>query len=175
MNGRFNDEAPAFQIFRGESGRPCDLIRDDAVVSGETTVPETAGLEEALSLDQGSDLKVLFDMPGLSLVRVWFKSGYPLPRHTHDVDCLYYITGGSLRMGQEVLRAGDGFFVGADVPYAYIPGEEGVELLEIRPSNSFDIQVKGDRTALAERFARTVASCQSKWSGEISPPLAGER
>ena len=27
---------------------------------------------------------------------IWFKSGYVLPPHSHDGDCLYYILAGSL-------------------------------------------------------------------------------
>jgi hypothetical protein len=28
---------------------------------------------------------------GMSLTTAWFKSGYSLPLHTHNADCLYYI------------------------------------------------------------------------------------
>jgi quercetin dioxygenase-like cupin family protein len=170
MNGRFGDEAGErkFRIFRAEDGRPCDLMTDATERAGEAPVAESR--MDAPGLDFGSDLQVLFDMPGLSLVRVWFKSGYPLPRHTHDADCLYYITGGSLRMGHEVLRAGDGFFIPADVPYTYTVGEEGVELLEIRPSNAFDIKVKGNMAALQEKFMQTVVSRQQDWAQETEAP-----
>src|SRR5690606_20778947 len=70
----------------------------------------------------GSLTKVLFAMPGFSLVYAWFKSGYPLPLHSHNADCLYYIISGSIRLGTEDLGKGDGFFVGCDVPCAYTPG-----------------------------------------------------
>ena len=78
---------------------------------------------------------------GFSLVTVEFGPGYVLPRHSHSSDCLYYIVAGELRMGRRVLRAGDGFFLPADQPYAYTAGQEGVKLLEFRHRTSFDIQV----------------------------------
>ena len=89
----------------------------------------------------GTTVKLLFSMPGMSLTHAWFKSGFPLPRHSHDTDCLYYIVAGSIRIGTEELGKGDGFFVGADVPYAYTPGADGVEILEFRASNAFDIKL----------------------------------
>lgn len=156
-----------FRIFRGSDGRECDLMASEQSADEAETMASIAALGP---LDFGSDLKVLFDTPGFSLIRVWFKSGYPLPRHTHNVDCLYYITGGSVRMGQEELRAGDGFFVGANVPYTYLPGDEGVEMLEIRPSNSFDIKVMGNSPAMQSRFLETVQARQEAWTQESAPP-----
>src|SRR5678815_3006476 len=66
---------------------------------------------------EGDQTRVLINVPGFSLVKAWFKKGYPLARHSHDSDCLYYIIAGSLQLGFETLISGDGFFVGADVPY----------------------------------------------------------
>src|ERR1700722_6899204 len=85
-------------------------------------VTEGSQLAMEAGVDAGHQLKVLFSMPGFSLVYVWFKSGFPLPRHSHNVDCLYYIVGGSLKLGTQELAVGDGFFVGKDVPYTYTPG-----------------------------------------------------
>jgi hypothetical protein len=42
----------------------------------------------------------------MSLCWAWFKSGYVLPRHSHNADCLYYVLGGSLRLGSVWLKAG---------------------------------------------------------------------
>ena len=79
----------------------------------------------------GAQVKVLTRQPtdagGFNLVHLWFKANYPLPRHTHDVDCIYYVISGSLTMGNQELRAGDGFFVPADAPYQYDAGPDGVE------------------------------------------------
>jgi quercetin dioxygenase-like cupin family protein len=69
---------------------------------------------------------------GFSLLYLWFKPHYPLTRHSHDCDCMYYVISGSLIMGRQVLRAGDSFFVPADAPYQYDAGPEGVEVLEVR-------------------------------------------
>jgi len=156
-----------FRIFRGSDGRECDLMTSEP---SEAEAEAMATMMALGPLDLGYDLKVLFDMPGFSLTRVWFKSGYPLPRHTHNVDCIYYITGGSVRIGHEELRAGDGFFVGANVPYTYVPGEAGVELLEIRPSNAFDIRLMGNRPAMQSKILKTMQARQAAWAQETSPP-----
>jgi hypothetical protein len=34
----------------------------------------------------------------------WFKSGYPLPLHSHDADCYYLVIAGSMKVGSEVLE-----------------------------------------------------------------------
>lgn len=165
------EQAVRFQIFRGSSARPCDLMtyEPSSGATDETTEsPDTDALE---GLDEGHDLNVLFDMPGLSLVRVWFKSGYPLPRHSHNVDCLYYIVGGSLRMGGEVLRMGDGFFVGNGVPYTYTPGPEGVHLLEFRTANAFDIKVLGSAKVSHRKSVEVIKAQQGAWAKELQPPL----
>jgi len=47
---------------------------------------------------------------------VWFKSGYPLPIHSHDIDCFYQIFAGSMRVGSEELGKGDGVMIPAGVP-----------------------------------------------------------
>ncbi|MGJ3627380.1 cupin domain-containing protein [Sphingomonas sp. MMS24-JH45] len=78
-------------------------------------------------------------MPGMSLTYAWFKSGFPLPLHSHNADCLYYIIAGTLKLEREELGAGDGFFVGKDAPDQYKPGPTGVEVLEFRTADTFDI------------------------------------
>ena len=73
---------------------------------------------------------------------MWFKANYPLPRHSHDVDCMYYVISGSAVMGAQVLGPGDGFFVPSDAPYQYTAGPDGVEVLEIRRGvDHFDMQI----------------------------------
>lgn len=120
-------------------------------------------------IETGSELRVLFEMPGFSLVHVWFKSGYPLPRHSHNCDCLYYVLGGSLRIGQEELKPGDGFFVGKDVPYTYKPGKAGVEVLEFRATNAFDIKVLADNQLFWEGLVKTASVQRSTWAAEKPP------
>ena len=117
----------------------------------------------------GYELKLLFSAPGASLSYVWFKSGFPLPRHSHNVDCLYYIVGGSLLIGHEELGVGDGFFVGHDVPYTYRPGPAGVEVLEFRAADVFNIQVMANNPAFWDAAVETVRNHRAAWSNEPRP------
>ena len=119
---------------------------------------------------EGGRVNLLFSRPGLSLSHVWFKTGYPLPRHSHDVDCAYFIISGSLRIGTEVLGPGDGFFVGTGVPYTYVPEEGGVELLEIRNSNEFDIKLLANNTAWWDKAVERLQQVRPLWPDETAPP-----
>ena len=134
----------------------------------ETEIAGSVAAVEAGMLE-GTRVRLLFELPGLSLTHAWFKSGFPLPRHSHNVDCLYYIIAGSLRIGTEELGRGDGFFVGADVPYSYVPGPDGVEVLEFRGSNSFDIRLLADNPAIWAKTVERVTRHREGW-GEESPP-----
>lgn len=121
-------------------------------------------------LSEGTQVKLLFSRPGFSLTWVWFKSGFPLPRHSHNADCTYFIVAGSLRIGTEELDAGDGFFVGKDVPYTYTAGPDGVELLEMRTANTFDIRLlAGNNPAWWEKALGTLVAAQDRWAGEGPP------
>lgn len=119
----------------------------------------------------GANVRLLFESPMMTLTHAWFKSGFPLPRHSHNVDCLYYIVAGSLRLGTETLAKGDGFFVGADVPYSYTPGPEGVEVLEFRATNSFDIRLLANNPAFWAKAVDHVGAKQDAWATE--PPPVG--
>ena len=167
--GTAETETPRFAIFRARDARPdvdMALMQYEPVSS---IVAEGSRRVQALGVDEGHDLKVLFSMPGFSLTYVWFKSSFPLPRHSHNVDCLYYIVGGSLRIGQEDLGVGDGFFVGQDVPYKYRPGDAGVEVLEFRAANVFNIKVLADNPSFWDQAVEAVRSRQSAWSKETRP------
>lgn len=113
----------------------------------EIMVPPPADQEAAIGkcleagIDAGADTRVVFSGYGFSLVHCWFKPGYMLPRHTHDSDCVYYVIGGSLEFGTERLGPGDGFFLPADTVYAYTAGEDGVEVIEFRATESFDLKL----------------------------------
>src|SRR5262249_12466169 len=100
---------------------------------------------------------------------VWFKSGYPLPLHSHSGDCLYYIRAGSIRVGSETLWPGDGFFVASDVPYTYETGPEGAEGLEFRATDELTIRFMAkNKTA----WDKTIAKLQARhaaWEGELPP------
>lgn len=162
-------EKGRFAIFRAKDAR-CDA--DSTIMQYEpvsAVVAEGSRRAQAEGVDAGHDLRVLFSAPGFSLVYVWFKSGFPLPRHSHNVDCLYYIVGGSLTIGHHELGAGDGFFVGREVPYAYTPGPAGVEVLEFRASNQFNIKVMADNPAFWEKAADAARSHRRAWVQETPP------
>lgn len=98
----------------------------------EETRRKLAILREA-GRDEGFTLHMLFRQPGgFSLLIIWVKPNYPLPRHSHGSDCMYYVASGSIIMGDRTLRAGDGFFVPRDCLYVYTAGPEGAEVLEVR-------------------------------------------
>lgn len=141
---------------------------DDSVLSSLATLAE-AGVEEGL----GERTRMVFREPGdggMSLVHAWFKSGYVLPFHSHDADCLYYVIGGELRMGSHVLRKGDGFFIPKDQAYGYEAGPEGVEVLEFRNVTRFNF-VFG--TNDEHRWAQIAESYRDRgeiWANETTPP-----
>jgi len=158
---------PRFAIFRAKDARcDADFIQYEPVSS---VVAEGARRAQEAGVAEGHDLRLLFAMPGFSLTYVWFKSGFPLPRHSHNVDCLYYIVGGSLKIGPEELVAGDGFFVGEDVPYTYKPGAAGVEVLEFRAADVFNIKVLANNPAFWDQALEDVRSHRSQWAHEPRP------
>ena len=162
-------ERPRFAIFRAK-----DALRaaEMTCMTFEAVTPTVAdGIQraQAAGSDAGAELKLLFAIPGFSLAYVWFKSDFPLPRHSHNVDCLYYILAGSLLFGQEELLAGDGFFVGQDVPYTYKAGGAGVEVLEFRAADVFNIKVLANNPAFWETAVETVRGRQSQWADEPRP------
>ena len=112
---------------------------------------------------------LLYSRPGMSLTYVWFKSGYPLPRHSHNADCLYFIVAGSLKIGVEELGPGDGFFIGVDVPYTYTPGPQGVEVLEFRTSDNFDFKALGMTEAWVEKAVENLRANRDNWPAETTP------
>lgn len=166
--------APKFEIYRMRDARPyheTSVLRHEPV---SDTVAQGAKMAVEAGMGEGHDLKLLFEAPGFTLSYAWFKSGYPLPRHTHNVDCLYYILGGSLKIGTEELGKGDGFFIGSEVPYTYTPGEQGVEVLEFRPSNDFNIKVLANNLAFWEKAAQAVAGQRESWRTQPRPSTIEE-
>jgi hypothetical protein len=117
----------------------------------------------------GQVVKVLFgdpDSEGMSLVWSWFAPNFPLPRHSHSADCLYYVAKGELHMGRQVIKEGEGFFVPDGAPYAYTAGPEGVEVLEFRAVSSFDMQI----TESLPRWAKMVEISRehgAQWAEEL--------
>ena len=162
--------APPFELFRArdavdytESG-PMHLAPMGAVEQQGMAALGQAGMND------GSIVKLLYKRPGMSLTYVWFKSGFPLPLHSHNADCLYFIVAGSLDIGTETLGPGDGFFVGTDVPYSYVPGPEGVEVLEFRSSDNFDYRSRGKSGTYWDRMLEKLLAARGGWPGETAPP-----
>ena len=161
--------APPFAIFRARDA--VDYSEDGVMYVDQSTPVEFSGTSElgAEGFMDGSQVKLLFQRPGMSLTYVWFKSGFPLPRHSHNADCLYFIVAGNLRIGVEELGPGDGFFLGVDVPYTYVPGDKGVEVLEFRTSNHFDFKMLGGTPAFMEKAVETLRAKRDEWPKETTP------
>lgn len=134
---------------------------------------QRAGMDKVVAAGylDGDQVKVLVNIPGFSLTHVWFKKDYPLPLHSHDTDCLYYIIAGSLRMGTETLGARDSFFLPGGTPYSYKPGPDGVELLEIRNSTHFNFVNLAKGEAFWAKALETVEANRADWKNAKLPAL----
>ena len=160
-------------IFRSTDARglddhvmPIDGV-DDSVAAGFAKIAAGGTPPEA-----GATGALLFREPGptgLSLSLVRFKSGFVLPRHTHDCDCLYTITAGSLILGSTSLAKGDGFFVPAHHAYSYEAGPAGVEVLEFRNATEFNFEFKNNDPAHWDRVATAISTHAKAWLSEEAP------
>ena len=156
----------------------------DAVELGPETMTREAMSESVLEglakvietktpIGLGEKSLLLFKEPGekgMSLIYLWLKSGYVLPPHSHDGDCLYYVVGGELHIGSKILRKGDGMFIPADAAYTYHAGEEGVEVLEFRNATHFNIALKGNEGGLWDHLASAFRERAVVWETETVPP-----
>ena len=160
-----------FQIFRGADAP--GLMEAACMSIVPFTPVQREGMDGlmAAGYSKGEQVKVLINIPGFSLTHVWFKKDYPLPLHSHNADCLYYIIAGSLLLGNETLGPRDGFFIPSDVPYAYRPGPDGVELLEFRHANSFDFRNHANGAAFWKKGAEIVAANKDDWEKAKMPAL----
>jgi quercetin dioxygenase-like cupin family protein len=157
--------------FRGKDALPVSDEMMPQVPVGPDVQAKMVPLMENGIMD-GGDVRCLFrdQGSGMSLVYVWFKGGYVLPRHSHNANCLYYIIAGELNAGSVVLRQGDGFFVPADMDYTYTAGPEGVELLEFRDATTFDIDVTRNDATMWARVLAAVTANKGKWQSQTKPP-----
>jgi mannose-6-phosphate isomerase-like protein (cupin superfamily) len=140
---------------------------DETVMAGFNKLAEV-GLPRGLA----EKTLLLFKEPGengLTLAYAWFKSGYVLPRHSHNADCVYYIVAGSLSMGAVTLGKGDGVFIPADQGYTYEVGPKGVELLEFRNASNFHILFQDNDEAHFDRMATAMREGASRWVDEPAP------
>lgn len=161
------------QIFHAQDARPLGEDRMPTVGMDEAKQADLARAMGEITPGAGERATVLFSEPGehgMSLVYGWFKSGYPLPPHSHDSDCLYYVLAGELRIGAHVLRKGDGMFIPGGHGYAYEAGPEGVEVLEFRNATRFNIDLSAAGTAHWERMAAAYRDRAGAWASETIPP-----
>jgi len=117
----------------------------------------------------GAMAVTLFSSPSMHVSYVWFKSGYPLPIHSHDVDCFYQVFAGSMRVGNDVLEKGDGVMIPGGVPYTVTPGEEGVEFFEFRSGEDYDTHYRAKSDTYWDRVAATHAERKAIWAEEKAP------
>ncbi len=160
-----------FAIFR-EGDAPS--LDETGMMEYKMSAEATAGSQLLLDAGvmDGSVVKQLFRHSGeggFSLVYVWFKSNYELPRHSHNVDCLYYVIGGEIVLGSQRLGPGDGFYIPIDHAYAYRAGPDGAEVLEFRHATSFDIKLDEKPDAF-ERILKAVEANRERWVKESVPP-----
>lgn len=151
----------------GPAGAP--LLYETSMMSMPTMDPSAPDEMVEWATSSGHVVKVLFGDPengGMSLVWSWFAPNYPLPRHSHSADCLYYVTKGELHLGRQVVREGEGFFVPDGAPYAYTAGPEGVEILEFRSTSTFDMKIT-ENLPRWEKILESVRLHRDQWAQEL--------
>lgn len=149
----------------------------------DETVMPMAGLDENVlagflqvagcGLENGHRVRCVFQDktgPGMSLVHIWYKSGFVLPQHRHDADCVYYVIAGEIRAGNAVVGQGDGLFIPKDHDYTYMAGPEGVELLEFRSVATFNIMLNGKDPDQWTRMAAAAEANAEAWKSQTKPP-----
>ncbi len=162
---------PPFEIYRANDAgnfEKSGMMYGDGPIAAAVGEASQALVDEGM-LD-GSRLRVLFRRKGgFSLSHAWFKSGFPLPLHSHSTPCLYYIVAGSLRIGTNELGPGDGFFLDANMPYIYTPGPEGVEVLEFRDTDHFDIKIRSRNVKWWHKALEKLKIARKRWPDEQPP------
>lgn len=154
-----------FRIFTGEPVVDLSQIMDfpgypEQVVN---SIPP----EEFALMSGGALTEVMFchdDPDGYSLAKVALAADMILPAHTHNVDCLYYVLAGELRLGRRPLGPGAGFYVPRGSRYGYRAGPEGTTVLEFRHATTFDIDVTDKRSSTWTDL-RKAAREHNGWSG----------
>lgn len=164
------DARPPFEIFRAADG--VELTEHGCM----TYAPMTPVIEQGLtglvaSTKGGAQVDVPYCRPEMSLATVRVKSGYALPLHSHDCDCLYYVVQGAITIGTETLGPGDGFFVGVDVPYGYVAGPDGAIVLEFRATDSFDVKFMLKTEQSWDTVNGKNEAARPKWATEELPAL----
>jgi mannose-6-phosphate isomerase-like protein (cupin superfamily) len=160
-----------FTIFRAADAP--DLMEAKCMTLEPFSPAQRTGMDQLLANGyiDGGETKILTNVPGFCITHVWFKSGYPLPLHSHDADCMYYIVAGGIRLGTEELGPRDSFFVPSGVPYTYKPGPDGVELLEIRHEPHFNFLNLAKGAAFWAKAAESCADNRESWKTARMPAL----
>jgi hypothetical protein len=161
--------AGRIEIFRATESR---TLQEAGMMHAESPPEERKPLNSvfAQAVEAGTSSRVLFSAAsGFSLVYAWFKSHYPLPVHSHNTPCLYYVISGELTLGTQKLGAGDGFFVPACANYSYQAGSQGVEVLEFRDTNEFDFVMRSGTLPMWERMAAICNANLEHWKSEAPP------
>lgn len=160
-----------FTIYRGQEAAPYLGARRRGGAEGNDHPAIQRGLKLMYESGDsgGATVRVLFSSPDLHVSYVWFKSGFPLPLHSHDVDCLYEIVAGTVDLGTEQLAKGDGVFIPAGVPYTLKPGPDGVEFLEIRTAHDYDTRYVAKTDAYWDKIAKTRKDRARIWTEERAP------
>jgi hypothetical protein len=123
----------------------------------------------------GSASARLFSDPGgtedqcLNLIWLRLGSNYHLPRHSHTEDCLYYVISGELHLGNQTIRAGEGFFVPSEAPYTYTVGPEGAEILEFRGTARPVKSQTLESSAGWKRILENSRQHRTRWVDELQP------
>jgi mannose-6-phosphate isomerase-like protein (cupin superfamily) len=114
---------------------------------------------------------------GFSAVIVWGKPNYPLARHSHRSDCMYFIISGSASLGNVTLRPGDSFYAPKDAPYAWTAGPEGVEILEVRHGVELIGTDMSEMSAeVAARHRELIEANRDRWAEmDVSPTFAANQ
>ena len=119
--------------------------------------------------NEGQEVRVPVRLPGLSVLHIWNKKGYPTPLHSHNVDCLYCVLAGSVSVGTETLGPGDSFLIPADMPYTYKVGPEGAEVLEIRQADNWDLKLLVKNPAYFDKAVAAITANHAGWQSARRP------
>jgi mannose-6-phosphate isomerase-like protein (cupin superfamily) len=170
---RDEGRAAGFVITRAAEATPLQQRRQRGVDDPATMLHPAVlrGLQQMREDDgpPGASSLVLFSSEAMHVSYVWFKSGYPLPLHSHDADCYYLVVGGAMKVGGEVLGKGDGVMIPAGAPYTVMPLDEGVEFIEFRNSEDYDTNFRSKSEAYWDRIAVTRKARGAIWAQEKPP------
>lgn len=172
MTDTIDETAPGYVFTRANEGVPHhqrkqraadapDFVPHPAVVRGLKLFGESAA--------GGAAAQTLFSQPNLHVSYAWFKSGFPLPIHSHDTDCYYLVVAGSMKVGSEELGKGDGVLIPGGAPYTVTPGDEGVEFIEMRTSPDYDTHYRAKTDSYWDKVAQKQTASRERWADEKQP------